>query len=101
MDSEGKVIGPGGKEGRGTIAETTATGQDRRDCHGVKASASAPDWRGSRVGGRSPDSRPEAELPRGSTLDIVLNTISRWTETDSVHQPGERQPITAPPPPQP
>src|SRR6202795_3584099 len=75
MDSEGKVTGEGGKgKDVGTVAETTVTGA------GVGAIAGGAKGAGigAGIGGviglatvlltRGPD----AELPRGSTLDIVL-----------------------------
>src|SRR6266850_974602 len=76
MDSEGKVTGPGGKgKDAGTIAQTTAAGAGI----GAIASRSA---KGAGIGGGIGAAAglaavllsrgPEAELPRGSTMDIVL-----------------------------
>jgi hypothetical protein len=75
MDSEGKITGPGGKgKDAGTIAETTATGAGiGAIAHGAKGLGI-----GAGVGAAAGLAAvlltrgPEAELPRGSTLDIVL-----------------------------
>ncbi len=75
MDSEGKVTGPGGKgKDAGTIAETTATGAGiGAIAHGVKGLGI-----GAGIGAAAGLAAvlltrgPEAELPRGSTLDVVL-----------------------------
>jgi type IV secretion system protein VirB10 len=75
MDSEGKVTGPGGKgKDAGTIAETTATGAGIGAlAHGVKGLGI-----GAGIGAAAGLAAvlltrgPEAELPRGSTLDVVL-----------------------------
>jgi hypothetical protein len=75
MDSEGKVTGPGGK-GRdaGTIAEGTVTGAGI----GAIASGAKGAGIGAGIGGLAGlgavllTRGPEAELRRGSTLDIVL-----------------------------
>ena len=75
MDSEGQVTGPGGKgKDAGTIAETTAAGA------GIGAIAGRA--KGLGIGGGIGAAAglaavllsrgPEAELPRGSTMDIVL-----------------------------
>jgi len=74
-DSEGKVTGPGGK-GRdaGTIAETTVTGAGIGAIAGGGKGAGI----GAGVGGLAGLAAvlltrgPEAQIPRGSTLDIVL-----------------------------
>jgi hypothetical protein len=75
MDSEGKVTGPGGKgKDVGTVATTTVTGA------GIGAIASGAKGAGigagiGALGGLGAvllTRGPEAELPRGSTLDIVL-----------------------------
>jgi hypothetical protein len=75
MDSEGKVTGPGGKgKDVETIATTTVTGAgigaiaDGAKGAGIGAGIGA-------VGGLAATlltRGPEAELPRGSTLDVVL-----------------------------
>src|SRR6266852_2609103 len=75
MDSEGKVTGPGGKgKDAGTIAETTAAGAGiGAIAHGVKGLGI-----GAGVGAAAGLAAvlltrgPEAELPRASTLDVVL-----------------------------
>lgn len=74
-DSEGKVTGPGGK-GRdaGTIAETTVTGAGIGAIAGGGKGAGI----GAGVGGLAGLAAvlltrgPEAQIPRGSTLDIVI-----------------------------
>jgi hypothetical protein len=75
MDSEGKVTGPGGKgKDVGTVAETTATGAG---IGAIAAGAKGAGF-GAGIGGLAGLAAvlltrgPEAELPRGSTLDIVL-----------------------------
>jgi hypothetical protein len=101
MDSEGKVIGAGGKgKDVQTIAETTATGAgigaiaDGGKGLGIGAGVGAAAGLAAILLTRG----PEAELPRGSTLDVVLehelaldsNQI-RYTDV------GQYQPITPPP----
>jgi hypothetical protein len=74
-DSEGKVTGPGGK-GRdaGTIAETTVSGAGIGAIAGGARGAGI----GAGIGGLAGLAAvlltrgPEAQIPRGSTLDIVL-----------------------------
>ncbi len=74
-DSEGKITGPGGK-GRdaGTVAETTVTGAGIGAIAGGGKGAGI----GAGIGGLAGLAAvlltrgPEAQLPRGSTLDIVL-----------------------------
>jgi len=107
MDSEGKVTGPGGKgKDAGTIAQTSGGG--RRD-----RSHRQPDRQGRRdwgaVSGRRPGSLPvllsrgpEAELPRGSTMDIVLERelsldASQIQFTNLGQAPGVVQPPMRPP----
>src|SRR5271156_538144 len=75
MDSEGKMTGPGGKgKDVGTVAETTATGAgigaiaDGVKGLGIGAGIGAVAGLGAVLLTRG----PEAELPRGSSLDIVL-----------------------------
>jgi hypothetical protein len=74
-DSEGKITGPGGKgKDVGTVAETTATGAGI----GAIASGAKGAGIGAGIGGVAGLAAvlltrgPEAELPRGSTLDVVL-----------------------------
>ena len=75
MDSEGKLTGPGGK-GRdvGTVAETTVTGAGIGAIAGGAKGAGIGAGIGGLVGLAAVllTRGPEAELPRGSTLDIVL-----------------------------
>ena len=75
MDSEGKVTGPGGKgKDVGTVATTTVTGAgigaiaDGAKGAGIGAGVGALAGLGAVLLTRG----PEAELPRGSTLDVVL-----------------------------
>jgi hypothetical protein len=101
MDSEGKVTGPGGKgKDVGTVAETTVTGA------GVGAIAGGAKGAGigAGIGGviglatvlltRGPD----AQLPRGSTLDIVLeHELSLDSAQIQYTNVGQAMPVTAPP----
>jgi hypothetical protein len=105
MDSEGKVTGPGGKgKDVGTIAETTATGAGiGAIAHGVKGLGI-----GAGIGAAAGLAAvlltrgPEAELPRGSTLDVVLERdLSLDGGQIQFTNLGQGQPITPPPPPQP
>lgn len=105
MDSEGKVTGPGGKgKDAGTIAETTATGAGiGAIAHGAKGLGI-----GAGVGAAAGLAAilltrgPEAELPRGSTLDVVLeHDLSLDGSQIQFTNLGQAQPITPPPPPQP
>lgn len=75
MDSEGKLTGPGGKgKDVGTVATTTVTGAGI----GAIAAGAKGAGIGAGIGGLAGLAAvlltrgPEAELPRGSTLDIVL-----------------------------
>jgi len=89
MDSEGKVTGPGGKgKDVGTVAQTTAAGAGIGVAAGLAAVLLT---RG-----------PEAELPRGSTLDIVLER-DLFLDGSQIQftNLGQAQPITPPPAPQP
>jgi hypothetical protein len=101
MDSEGKVIGPGGKgKDAGTIAETTATGAGiGAIAHGVKglgigAGIGAAAGLAAVLLTRGPD----AELPRGSSLDVVLeHELSLEGGQIQYNSLGQLQPITPPP----
>jgi type IV secretion system protein VirB10 len=101
MDSEGKITSAGGKgQDVKTVAETTATGA------GIGAIADGPKGLGigsgigavAGLGAVLLTRGPEAHLPRGSALDVVLeheltldkNQI-RYTDT------GRAMPITPPP----
>src|SRR6266403_1953295 len=106
MDSEGKVTGPGGKgKDAGTIAQTTAAGA------GIGAIASRT-AKGAGIGGGIGAAAglaavllsrgPEAELPRGSTMDIVLERelsldASQIQFTNLGQAPGVVQPPMRPP----
>ncbi len=105
MDSEGKVTGPGGKgKDAGTIAETTAAGAGiGAIAHGVKGLGI-----GAGVGAAAGLAAvlltrgPEAELPRGSTLDVVLeHDLSLDGSQIQFTSLGQAQPITPPPAQQP
>jgi len=100
-DSEGKVTGEGGKgKDVGTVATTTATGAGIGAIAGSGKGAGIGAGVGGLVGlGAVLLTRgPEAQLPRGTTLDIVLerelaldSNYVQFTDT------GHAQPITAPP----
>src|SRR6266404_5723976 len=101
MDPEGKVTGPGGKgKDVGTVATTTVTGAGI----GAIAAGAKGAGIGAGIGGLAGlgavllTRGPEAELPRGSTLDIV---IERDLTLDSSYvqfsNTGHAQPITPPP----
>jgi type IV secretion system protein VirB10 len=100
-DSEGKITGPGGKgKDAGTIAETTATGAGiGAIAHGAKglgigAGVGAVAGLAAVLLTRGPD----AELPRGSTLDIVLeHDLSLDSNQIQYRNLGQLQPITPPP----
>ncbi len=105
MDPEGKVTGAGGKgKDAGTIAETTAAGAGiGAIAHGVKGLGI-----GAGIGAAAGLAAvlltrgPEAELPRGSTLDVVLeHDLSLDGGLIQFTNLGQAQPITPPPPPQP
>ncbi len=101
MDSEGKVTGPGGKgQDAKTVAETTATGA------GIGAIADGPKGLGigagigavAGLGAVLLTRGPEAELPRGSTLDIVLeHDLALDSSQIQYTNVGQAQPITPPP----
>ena len=104
MDSEGKVTSAGGKgQDVKTVAETTATGAGSEPSQtGPKASVSA------RASELPPDSArffltrgPEAQLPRGSALDVVLEH-ELTLDKSQIHysDSGRAMPITPPPSPQ-
>ncbi|HKF25648.1 MAG TPA: hypothetical protein VKB24_06715 [Candidatus Acidoferrum sp.] len=100
-DSEGKVTGASGKgKDVGTAATTTATGAGIGAIAGGGKGAGIGAGIGGLVGlGAILLTRgPEAQLPRGTTLDIVLE---RELALDSSYvqfaNTGRAQPITAPP----
>jgi hypothetical protein len=102
MDSEGKVTGPSDKgKDVGTVVSTTATGAGI----GAIASRSA---RGAGIGAGIGAAAglaavllsrgPEAELPRGSTMDIVLeHELALDASQIQFTSLGQAQPITPPP----
>ena len=101
MDSEGKVSGPGGKgKDAATVAETTATGATiGAIADGIKGAGI-----GAGIGGLAGlgavllTRGPEAELPRGSALDIVLeHDLVLDTAQIQYSNTGTAQPITPPP----
>lgn len=104
MDEEGKVTGPSAKgKDVGTVAETTATGA------GIGAIA-ARSAKGAGIGAGIGavaglaavllTRGPEAELPRGSTLDVVLERdLSLDGAQIQYRDVGQALPVTPPPPP--
>jgi hypothetical protein len=101
MDSEGKVTGAGGKgKDAQTVAETTATGAgigaiaDGGRGLGIGAGIGAVAGLGAILLTRG----PEAELPRGSTLDIVLeHELALDSSQIQYSNVGQAMPITPPP----
>ena len=102
MDSEGKITGAGGKgKDAKTVAETTATGA------GIGAIADGRQRPRNRRGHRrcrrtrcgSPDARSGGRsLPRGSTLDIVLeHELALDSNQIQYTDTGRAMPITPPP----
>jgi hypothetical protein len=100
MDSEGKVTGPGGKgKDVATVAETTATGAGI----GAIADGAKGAGIGAGIGGVAGLAAvlltrgPEAELPRGSTLDIVLeHELALDGGQIQFTDLGQALPVTAP-----
>jgi hypothetical protein len=100
MDSEGKVTGPGGKgKDVATVAETTSTGAGI----GAIADGAKGVGIGAGIGGVAGLAAvlltrgPEAELPRGSTLDIVLeHELALDGSQIQFTDLGQAQPITPP-----
>jgi hypothetical protein len=101
MDSEGKVTGAGGKgKDAQTVAETTATGAgigaiaDGAKGLGIGAGIGAVAGLGAILLTRG----PESELPRGSTLDIVLeHELALDSSQIQYSNVGQAMPITPPP----
>jgi hypothetical protein len=101
MDEEGKVTGPGGKgKDVGTVAETTATGA------GIGAIAAGAKGAGigagvgalAGLGAVLLTRGPEAELPRGSTLDVVLeHELALDSSQIQYTNVGSALPLTPPP----
>lgn len=103
MDPEGKVTGEGGKgKDVGTVATTTVTGAGIGAIAGGAKGAGI----GAGIGGLAGlgavllTRGPEAQLPRGSTLDIVLEH-ALFLDPDQIQyrHVGDSSPIVAPPPP--
>jgi len=101
MDPEGKVTGPGGKgKDVGTVATTTVTGAGIGAIAGGGKGAGI----GAGIGGLAGlgavllTRGPEAELPRGSTLDIVLeHALALDADQIQYRHVGDSSPITPPP----
>jgi hypothetical protein len=101
MDSEGKTTGPGGKgKDVETVATTTATGAGIGAIAGGAKGAGI----GAGVGGLAGlgaillTRGPEAELPRGSALDIVIErAVSLDANQIQYTNVGIPSPITPPP----
>jgi hypothetical protein len=102
MDPEGKVTGPSGKgKDVGTVATTTVTGAGI----GAIAEGAKGAGIGAGIGGLAGLAAvlltrgPEAELPRGSTLDIVLeHELALDSSQIQFMHVGQSSPITPPPP---
>jgi hypothetical protein len=102
MDNEGKTTGPSGKgKDVGTVAETTVTGAGI----GAIAAGAKGAGIGAGIGGLAGlgavllTRGPEAELPRGSTLDVVLeHEIALDGSQIQYRDVGQASPITPPPP---
>jgi hypothetical protein len=101
MDSEGKMTGGGGKgKDVGTVATTTATGAGIGAIAGGAKGAGI----GAGIGGLAGlgaillTRGPEAELPRGSTLDVVLeHELALDGSQIQYSNVGQASPITPPP----
>jgi hypothetical protein len=101
MDSEGKVTSGGGKgKDVGTVATTTATGAGI----GAIADGAKGAGIGAGIGGLAGlgavllTRGPEAELPRGSTLDVVLeHELALDGSQIQYTSVGQASPITPPP----
>ena len=101
MDSEGKVTGEGGKgKDVGTVATTTVTGAGIGAIAGGAKGAGI----GAGIGGLAGlgaillTRGPEAQLPRGSTLDVVLeHALVLDSEQIQYRNAGDFSPITPPP----
>jgi hypothetical protein len=98
MDSEGQVNGPSGKgKDVGTVAATTATGAGI----GAIADGAKGAGIGAGIGGAAGLAAilltrgPEAELPRGSTLDVVLeHDLQLDAAQINYHDLGQAMPVT-------
>jgi len=103
MDEEGKVTGPSGKgKDVGTVAETTATGAGIGAIagHGKGAGIGAGVGAVAGLAAVLLTRGPDAELPRGSTLDVVLERdLSLDANQIQFKDVGQAIPVTPPPPP--
>jgi hypothetical protein len=103
MDEEGKVTGPAAKgKDVGTVAETTATGAGIGAIAGRAKGAGIGAGVGALAGLAAVmlTRGPEAELPRGSTLDIVLERdLALDSSQIQFRDVGQAMPVTPPPPP--
>lgn len=102
MDSEGKISGPSGKgKDVGTVAETTATGATIGAIAGRTGKAAGIGAGAGALAGLAAvllTRGPEAELPRGSTLDIVLeHSVTLDADLIQFKDLGRTSPITPPP----
>jgi len=101
MDPEGKVTGGGGKgKDVGTVATTTVTGAGIGAIAGGGKGAGI----GAGIGGLAGlgavllTRGPDAQLPRGSTLDIVLeHALMLDSDQIQYRHVGDSSPITPPP----
>jgi hypothetical protein len=100
-DSEGKVTGPGGTgKDVGTVATTTATGAGIGAIAGGAKGAGIGAGAGGLLGlGAVLLTRgPDAQLPRGSALDVVLeHELSLDGSQIQYAHVGEASPVTPPP----
>jgi type IV secretion system protein VirB10 len=101
MDPEGKVTGAGGKgKDVATVATTTVTGAGI----GAIAAGAKGAGIGAGIGGLAGlgaillTRGPEAQLPRGSTLDVVLeHALTLESDQVQYRHVGDSSPITPPP----
>src|SRR6266567_1398082 len=101
MDSEGKVTGPGGNgKDVGTVVTTTATGAGIGAIAGRAKGAGIGAGIGAAAGLAAVmlTRGPEAELPRGSTMDIVLERdLTLDGSQIQFNNLGQFQPVFQPP----
>jgi hypothetical protein len=104
MDSEGKVTSAGSKaKDAGTVAETTIAGAGIGAIAGGAKGAGIGAGAGGLVGLAAVllSRGPEAELPRGSTMDVVLeHDLQLEAAQINYHDLGQALPPTPPPAPQ-
>src|SRR5277367_5615271 len=105
MDSEGKVTSAGSKaKDAGTVAETTIAGAGIGAIAGGAKGAGIGAGAGGLVGLAAVllSRGPEAELPRGSTMDVVLeHDLQLEAAQINYHDLGQALPPTPPPTQQP